>query len=53
LTPVDPERDDDGLTCPWCGLRDTERIADWGPSLLTEQFICRSCHSPFERIRRR
>ena len=43
---------DDGRGCPWCGSRDTERIGEWGPQLLTEQWMCRACHTPFERIRR-
>lgn len=43
---------DDGRACPWCGSRETERIGEWGPQLLTEQWICRSCRTPFERIRR-
>jgi hypothetical protein len=44
--------EDDGRTCPWCGSRDTERIGEWGPQLLTEQWTCRSCRTPYERIRR-
>jgi len=43
---------DDGRTCPWCGSRETEQIGEWGPQLLTEQWICRACRTPFERIRR-
>ena len=44
--------EDDGRTCPWCGSSDTERIGEWGPQLLTEQWMCRACHTPYERIRR-
>jgi hypothetical protein len=44
--------DDDGRTCPWCGSRATERIGEWGPQLLTEQWMCRDCRTPYERIRR-
>ena len=43
---------EDGRTCPWCGSRETERIGAWGPQLLTEQWFCRACRTPFERIRR-
>jgi hypothetical protein len=43
---------DDGRTCPWCGSRDTERIGAWGPQLLTEQWRCRACRTPYERLRR-
>jgi DNA-directed RNA polymerase subunit RPC12/RpoP len=52
LTPAHPDPDDDGRRCPWCGSRATERIGEWGPQLLTEQYICLTCRSPFERIRR-
>lgn len=43
---------DDGRACPWCGSTDTERIGEWGPQLLTEQWMCHACRTPFERIRR-
>jgi hypothetical protein len=52
LTSPEPEPDEDGRGCPWCGSRLTQRIGEWGPQLLTEQFMCLACHSPFERIRR-
>jgi hypothetical protein len=47
--------DDDGepVRCTWCGSDDVERIGEWGPQLLTEQWMCRACRSPFEWIRRR
>ena len=44
--------DHDGRACPWCGSRQTEQIGEWGPQLLTEQWICLACRTPFERIRR-
>ncbi len=50
-----PEPTPGGVTavrCPWCGSEDTERIAVAGSQLMSEQFMCRACLSPFERIRR-
>jgi len=38
--------------CPWCGSDDVERVGAFGPQLASEQYLCRVCHSPFERIRR-
>lgn len=43
----------DGLTCPWCGSPEVERVGFYGPQLMGESYLCRWCHSPFERIRRR
>jgi transposase-like protein len=44
---------DDGVTCLWCGSTDVERLGEFGPGLMTEQYFCRTCHSPFEWIRKR
>jgi hypothetical protein len=44
---------EDAVTCVWCGSADVELIGEFGPQLLTEQYVCRACHSPFELIRRR
>jgi hypothetical protein len=52
LTPAEAEAAEDGRSCPWCGSALTKRIGEWGPQLLTEQFMCLECHTPFERIRR-
>jgi hypothetical protein len=41
------------VRCTWCDAAEVERIAQWGPQLLTEQYICLACHSPFEWIRKR
>jgi hypothetical protein len=45
--------DNDGLTCPWCGAADTEQIAVYGSLLMTAQWFCNACGSPFERVRHR
>jgi len=43
----------DLVTCVWCGSRKVERIGEFGPGLMTEQWMCLTCHSPFEWIRKR
>lgn len=51
MTP--PEiRPGDAPRCPWCGSEDVERVAAFGSHLMSESYICRTCHSPFERIRK-
>jgi hypothetical protein len=41
------------VTCPWCDSGRVEQLGEWGPQLLTEQWMCLDCRSPFEWIRRR
>jgi hypothetical protein len=41
------------VTCIWCGSKKVERLGEFGPGLMTEQWMCLSCHSPFEWIRKR
>lgn len=52
--PLDDDADVDGpVTCVWCGSERVERVGEFGPGLMTEQWICLSCKSPFEWIRKR
>ena len=44
---------DGGVTCPWCGTADVEQIAAYGSLLMTAQWFCNACRSPFERVRHR
>ncbi|MGQ0721331.1 MAG: PaaD-like zinc ribbon domain-containing protein [Candidatus Eiseniibacteriota bacterium] len=37
--------------CPYCGSLDTERFGAFGAFHMTEPYICRTCGSPFHRIR--
>lgn len=37
--------------CPYCKSQDTVRTAAFGPFHMTEPYMCRSCGSPFSRIR--
>lgn len=40
-----------GPRCPFCGSSDTELLSLFGSQLLTEQYYCRACHTPFEHIK--
>jgi 1,2-phenylacetyl-CoA epoxidase catalytic subunit len=54
LSKVGPVLDEVGIvTCVWCGSVDTERLGEFGPGVMTEQWFCRACKSPFERVRKR
>jgi len=37
--------------CPYCGSNATELISLFGKQLLTLQYYCHTCHTPFERVR--
>jgi DNA-directed RNA polymerase subunit RPC12/RpoP len=45
--------DSDRVRCTWCGSDEVEQLGEWGPQLLAAQYMCLSCRSPFEWIRRR
>ena len=45
--------DGDGVTCPWCGSAEVEQLGEFGPGLMTEQWMCLACKSPFEWVRKR
>jgi ring-1,2-phenylacetyl-CoA epoxidase subunit PaaD len=49
----DGDPGDPGVTCPWCGSDEVERVAMVGPTVMTSSWICTACRTPFERIRRR
>jgi C4-type Zn-finger protein len=57
MGPVEPPAaaagDDDRVTCPWCGSADVTEVAPYGTLLMTAQWFCEACGSPFERIRHR
>jgi hypothetical protein len=53
-TPSDEgDGDGDAVTCVWCESTNVERLGEFGPGLMTEQWMCLECHSPFEWIRKR
>lgn len=39
------------ITCPFCGSEETELFSLFGQQLLTAQYYCRACRTPFERVR--
>ena len=41
------------MTCAWCGSSRVERVGEFAHGLMTDQWMCLACHSPFERIIRR
>lgn len=50
--PVGDENAGRPLVCPWCDSDDVEKVSEYGPHLMVYSYICRSCHSPFEVIKR-
>jgi hypothetical protein len=38
------------VACPFCHSRDVELLALFGSQLLTDQYYCRACHTPFEHL---
>jgi len=41
----------ESVRCPFCRSADTERVADFGTSLMVAQHHCRTCNSHFEAIK--
>ena len=39
------------VACPYCGSTDTELFSLFGQQLLTVQYYCNTCHTPFERVK--
>ncbi|HZU68099.1 MAG TPA: hypothetical protein VFA09_12550 [Ktedonobacteraceae bacterium] len=39
------------VVCPFCGSTDTELFSLFGQQLLTVQYYCNTCHTPFECIK--
>ncbi|WP_376797278.1 hypothetical protein [Thermogemmatispora sp.] len=37
--------------CPFCGSTETELFSLFGQQLLTAQYYCNGCHTPFEYIK--
>ncbi|HLJ66494.1 MAG TPA: hypothetical protein VKX16_03940 [Chloroflexota bacterium] len=37
--------------CPFCGSGDTEVLSMFGQQLLTVQYYCRVCRTPFEAVK--
>ena len=39
------------VICPFCHSSDTEFFSLFGSQLLTAQYYCRACHTPFEQVK--
>jgi DNA-directed RNA polymerase subunit RPC12/RpoP len=39
------------VTCPYCGSTDAELFSLFGQQLLTVQYYCQTCHTPFEHVK--
>jgi hypothetical protein len=39
------------VACPFCRSTDTELLSLFGQQLLTVQFYCNACHTPFECVK--
>lgn len=51
-TPGEVGAEERRLICPWCDSDEVEKISEYGPHLMVYSYICRSCNSPFEVIKR-
>jgi hypothetical protein len=50
--PLGADEDARRFLCPWCDSADVEKVSEYGPHLMVYSYICRSCNSPFEVIKR-
>ncbi|HZS75270.1 MAG TPA: hypothetical protein VFA41_01545 [Ktedonobacteraceae bacterium] len=39
------------VQCPYCGSTQTEFFSLFGQQLLTVQYYCTACHTPFECVK--
>lgn len=39
------------IACPFCASLDTELFSLFGQQLLTVQYYCNACRTPFERVK--
>lgn len=39
------------VECPYCGSHRTELMSLFGQQLLTVQYYCNDCRTPFERVK--
>jgi len=39
------------VVCPYCASHDTEFFSLFGQQLLTVQYYCNACHTPFEYVK--
>jgi len=41
----------EAIRCPYCDSTDTEFMSLFGQQLLTVQYYCNACRTPFERVK--
>jgi DNA-directed RNA polymerase subunit RPC12/RpoP len=46
-----PETPGGAVSCPYCGSTHTELFSLFGQQLLTVQYYCQTCHTPFEHVK--
>lgn len=39
------------VRCPFCGSDRTEPMSLFGQQVLTMQYYCNGCHTPFEKVK--
>jgi DNA-directed RNA polymerase subunit RPC12/RpoP len=39
------------VRCPYCGSTETELLSLFGQQLLTVQYYCNTCRTPFEHVK--
>lgn len=49
--PADDPQRKKTVSCPYCDSRDTELFSLFGQQLLTVQYYCNTCCTPFEYIK--
>ncbi|GAC1426125.1 MAG: hypothetical protein PVS3B3_20040 [Ktedonobacteraceae bacterium] len=47
----EPETQGIQVLCPYCSSQNTELFSLFGQQLLTMQYYCNACHTPFECIK--
>ena len=45
------ETSESAVRCPYCGSSDAEFFSLFGQQLLTVQFYCNACKTPFECVK--
>ncbi len=48
---LDEEATREEVACPYCSSTDTEFFSLFGQQLLTVQYYCKTCRTPFEYIK--
>jgi ring-1,2-phenylacetyl-CoA epoxidase subunit PaaD len=39
------------IECPFCHAHEAEMLSLFGQQLMTVQYYCRACRTPFERVK--